>query len=71
LLGTRMRAANVYTYIQGEGEIESTRTPLFTDSKLRSKVRMNDKVVGLTELGKTQRNVGLLCAVLPVISYSL
>jgi len=35
LLGTRMRAANVYTYIQGEGEIESTRTPLFADSKLR------------------------------------
>jgi hypothetical protein len=35
LLGTCMRAANVYTYIQGEGEIESTRTPLFADSKLR------------------------------------
>jgi hypothetical protein len=35
LLGTRMTAANVYTYIKGEGEIESNRTPLFTDSKLR------------------------------------
>lgn len=33
---TRMTADNVYTYIQGEwGRIESTRTPLITNSKLR------------------------------------
>jgi len=32
---------------------------------------MHDRVVGCTELGKTQRMIGLLCAVLKVISYSL
>jgi len=32
---------------------------------------VNDLVVGLTKLSKTQRNIGLLCAVLKVMSYSL
>ena len=33
------------------------------------KVQLNDKV-GLIELGKTQRMIGLLCAVLKVMTYS-
>jgi len=32
---------------------------------------MNDKAVGHTKLSKTQRMIGLLCAVLKVISCSL
>ena len=32
---------------------------------------MNDKAVGNTNVGKTQRMIGLLCAVLKVMSYSL
>jgi hypothetical protein len=28
------------------------------------KVRLNDKVVGITKLNKTQRNIGLLCVAL-------
>ena len=35
------------------------------------KVRLNDKVVGSTKLGKTESNIGLLCALLKVMSYSL
>ena len=31
----------------------------------------NDKVTVLTNLDKTQRNIGLLCAVLKVVSCSL
>jgi len=34
------------------------------------KVRLNDKAVGRTSRGKTQRMVGLLCAVLKVICCS-
>jgi len=33
------------------------------------KVRLNDKGVGCTKLNKTQRMMGLLCAVLQVIGY--
>jgi hypothetical protein len=35
------------------------------------KVQLNDKVAGITKLGKTQRHTGLLRAVLKVMSYSL
>ena len=34
------------------------------------KVQLNNKVVDLTELDKTYRNVGLPCAVFNVMSYS-
>jgi hypothetical protein len=34
------------------------------------KVLLKNKVVGLTKLDKTYRNVGLLCAVFNVMSYS-
>jgi len=34
-------------------------------------VRLNDKAVSSTKLGKTQRMIGLLCAVLRVTCYSL
>ena len=32
---------------------------------------LNDRAVGSTKVGKTQRMIGLLCAVLKVMSYSL
>jgi len=32
-------------------------------------IRLNDKLVGLTNLGKTLRMIGLLCAVLKVVGY--
>jgi hypothetical protein len=35
------------------------------------KVQFHDKVAGLTKLDKTQRMIGLLCAILKVMSYSL
>jgi len=35
------------------------------------KVQFSDKVVGLTKLDKTQRLVGVLCAVLILMSCSL
>jgi len=34
-------------------------------------VQLNDRVVGVTEVGKTQRNTGLLCVVLKMMRYSL
>jgi len=34
------------------------------------KVWLNNNVLGLTKLSKTQRNIGLLCAVLKVTSNS-
>jgi hypothetical protein len=34
------------------------------------KVRLNDKVVGFTELSGTQRNISWPCAVLKVLSYT-
>ena len=34
-------------------------------------VQFNDKVAGLSKLDKTQRMIGLLCAVLKVMSCSL
>jgi hypothetical protein len=37
---------------------------------LTLKVQLNEKVVGRTKVGKTQRIVGLLCAVLKVKSYN-
>jgi hypothetical protein len=35
------------------------------------KVRLQDKVVGLTELNKVQINISILCVVLKVMSSSL
>ena len=34
-------------------------------------MRLNNKAVGSTELGKTQRMIGVLCAVIQVKSYNL
>jgi hypothetical protein len=34
------------------------------------RVRLNDKVVGLTEMDKTERKIGLLCAACKVMIYS-
>jgi len=34
------------------------------------KVCLNNNVLGFTKVSKTQRNIGLLCAVLKVMSYS-
>jgi len=34
------------------------------------KVRLNDRVVGLIELDKTDRTIGLLCAAFKVMNYS-
>jgi hypothetical protein len=50
-------AAHVHTYIEGEG-IEFHRRPLFTN-KLQAESMLNDKVVGHTKLGTTQRVIGL------------
>jgi len=36
-----------------------------------AKVQLNDKAVGHTELGTTERMIGLLCAVIQVTSYNL
>jgi len=46
------------------GGIDLTRTQLFTNSKLAN------EVVGRTQLGKTKINIGLLCDVLKMLSYS-
>jgi len=35
------------------------------------KVQFNDKVAGLSKLDKTQRMIGLLCAIIKVMSFSL
>jgi len=35
------------------------------------KVRLDDKALGLNELDKAHRNIGLLAAVFRVMSYSL
>jgi hypothetical protein len=35
------------------------------------KVRLNDRVAGLTKLDKTSRMSGLLCAILKVMNYGL
>jgi len=43
----------------------------FYKQYLTLKVRLNDTALGLGKLDKTQRNIGLLCAVLKVRSYSL
>jgi len=50
----------MYTHIKEGGGTEFTRTPLFTNNKLHQKLQLNDKVVGHTKLGKTQRMIGLL-----------
>jgi hypothetical protein len=62
-----LKAAIVHKYVGragGGGDIDLTRTPLFTKRKLAK------EVVGCTQLGKTQRNIGLLCGVLKMLSYS-
>jgi hypothetical protein len=58
----------VYAYFRRGGKlIEFTRKPLFPNSNLHNVVRLHDKVVGRTKLNKTQRNIGLLIAVLKVM----
>jgi hypothetical protein len=57
----------VNAYIE-RGRIEFTRMLLFT-KKLVTLVWLNDRLVGLTELDKTQRMIGLLHAVLKVMNY--
>ena len=44
--------------------------PLFTNSKLTLNVRLNDKALSSTELGKAQRMICLLCVVLNMTVYS-
>ena len=43
----------------------------YLQTKVTQKVRLNDKVVGLTKVDKTQTMIALLCAVLMVTSYIL
>ena len=50
--------------------IRLTLRPLFTNTKLTQKVRLNDKIVGLTKHDRTQRNIGLLFTALKVMSYT-
>ena len=55
-------------YIEGGQVIEFIGKPLDTNSMVRNNwVRMTRKLA-LTKLGKAQRNIGLLCFVLKVMS---
>jgi hypothetical protein len=70
-LRTCLRATLVYTYTE-MGGIEFTRMSLFYKQQVMLKVGFNDKVLGLPcKFDRTQRNIGILCAVLKVISCSL
>jgi len=62
----------VYAYIRrSERGIKFPRRPLFTNSKITKVARLNNKVVRRTKPYKTQRMVGLHCAVFKVMSYNL
>jgi hypothetical protein len=60
----------VHSYRKGGGGNSIQYIAVIYKQSVTLKVQSNDKVVGLTELGRTQRNIGLLCAVLKVIIYS-
>jgi len=68
---TSLKATVVYAYIKRGGRwIEFTGRPLFTNSNLKKK-QLNIKLVGRTLLDRTEINIGLLIAVLKVMSYNL
>jgi hypothetical protein len=70
-LKTCLRFALVHTHISKiVMGIEFTRTHSFK-KKVRLKLQLNDKLVGRITLDKTQRMIGLPCAVLKVMIYSL
>ena len=50
------------TYIGGD---------LIHQNTVTVQVRLNDKVACRTKLGKTKRNIGLVCAVLKLSSYNI
>ena len=54
----------------GEGDCINQKAVIYKQS-VALEVRLNNKAVGLTQLGKTQRMIGLLCAVSKVMSYRL
>jgi len=59
-LRTRLRAALVYSYIgRGRGVWFNYKAVIYKQ-QVTLKVRLNEKVVGRTELHKTQRIIGLL-----------
>ena len=63
----------MYTYIESVcvGGIEFAGKPLLTYKlQVTLKLRLNDKLVGFNQLDKAKRNIGLLCGVLKLISYS-
>ena len=66
-----MRAAPVHKYIKREGGDWIHYKAVIYKKVSYANSRVNDNVVGLTELGKTQRKFGLLCAVLKEMSYNL
>lgn len=66
-----MKAALIYTYIAKGGGVSIQNKAVFYKQEVTLKVRLNDKVVGLMKLDKTQRSIVLLYAVLKVISYRM
>jgi len=65
-----LRTALVCTYVNGGGVgIISNRTLIY-EQQVTLKLWLNNYILGITKLGKTQRNVGLLCAVSKVMSNS-
>jgi len=66
-----VRAALVPTAIQsGEGGNELTVSPFLQQNLDTLILHLNDKAVGHTELRKTQRVIGLMCAVSTVTNDS-
>ena len=69
---TRLKATVVSAFLRRDGMgIEITSTPFFKNSNLQKKTRLNNKLVGRTELDKKKRNIGLLIAVLKLMRYNL
>jgi len=60
-----------YVYVYRKGVIDLTRRQLFITKQVTLKVLFNNKTVNLAELGKIMRKIGLLCAVLNFMIYSL
>ena len=54
----------------GGGDCINQKVVIYKQS-VALEVRLNNKAVGLTKLGKTQRMIGLLCALSKVMSYRL
>jgi hypothetical protein len=53
---------------RGDHEVHKGHVVALKKTISYGKIRLDDKVVGLSELDKTQRNIGLLGAVLKVVS---